>query len=449
VSDRLDQALARARDTKELVLRASALNAVEQVFARHFGGRPALVVTDLNTRAVAGDRVAGAIPRSRTFVLHDPDLYAEWKYVEQLDAALRAAPPDAVPVSVGSGTINDLTKLAAHRAGGRQYLCVATAASMDGYTAYGASITKDGSKQTFECPAPRAVVADVDVIASAPSELTASGYADLLAKVTAGADWILADALGIEPIDRFAWDTVHLGLRDAVGDPAGCRRGDPAAITRLTKGLMMGGFAMQASQSSRVASGAEHQFSHLWDMQRHGGGGAGGIEAGGASHGFQVGIGTLAAARLYGELLSRDLDRLDLDDVVDKYIGDTEETLRDLFPDNEELLTKAVDETRAKRIGRAELREQLVHLQSIWPDLRERLRRHLIPSSELAAMLAAAGAPTDSRDIGIPTERLRRSHRQAYHIRRRFTVLDLAVRTGLLDDALDRLYPARHQQAKP
>ena len=50
---------------------------------------------------------------------------------------------------------------------------VATAASMDGYTAYGASITKDGSKQTFDCPAPRAVVADIDVIRAAPPELTA------------------------------------------------------------------------------------------------------------------------------------------------------------------------------------------------------------------------------------------------------------------------------------
>ena len=29
-------------------------------------------------------------------------------------------------------------------------MCVATAASMDGYTAFGASITAEGAKQTFE-----------------------------------------------------------------------------------------------------------------------------------------------------------------------------------------------------------------------------------------------------------------------------------------------------------
>ena len=35
-------------------------------------------------------------------------------------------------------------------------MSVATAASMDGYTAFGAAITKEGYKQTMTCPAPRA-----------------------------------------------------------------------------------------------------------------------------------------------------------------------------------------------------------------------------------------------------------------------------------------------------
>ena len=42
-------------------------------------------------------------------------------------------------------------KLAAHELG-RPYMAVATAASMDGYTAFGASITRDGYKQTFDLP---------------------------------------------------------------------------------------------------------------------------------------------------------------------------------------------------------------------------------------------------------------------------------------------------------
>ena len=71
-------------------------------------------------------------------------------------------------VAVGSGVINDLTKLtAAHRCG-RRYMCVGTAASMDGYTAYGASITYQGNKQTFDCPAPYGMALDPRIAAKAP-----------------------------------------------------------------------------------------------------------------------------------------------------------------------------------------------------------------------------------------------------------------------------------------
>jgi glycerol-1-phosphate dehydrogenase [NAD(P)+] len=55
-------------------------------------------------------------------------------------------------------------------------------------------------------------------------------------------------------------------------------------------------------------------------------------------------------------------------------------------------------------------------------------------------MMADAGAPTSPEQIGISRTRLRDSFRQAYFIRRRFTALDLAVRTGLLDRALDQIF---------
>ncbi|MEA2736008.1 MAG: glycerol-phosphate dehydrogenase, partial [Humisphaera sp.] len=364
---------------------------------------------------------------AETFVFTDSDLHAEWRFVERLEQSL--AQHQRIPIAVGAGTINDVVKLAAHRTG-RAYLCVATAASMDGYTAYGASITKDGSKQTFDCPAPRAVVADIDIIRAAPNALNASGYADLLAKITAGADWIVAAALGIEPIHDHAWRTVQGGLHAAVADPAGVRRGDLNAIMRLTEGLMMGGFAMQAMQSSRPASGAEHQFSHLWDMQHHVDERTGTAP----SHGFKVGIGTLAIARLYERIFDLPIEKLDVDVLVARWPTweATEKSIRELF-DIAELRDKAIEETRAKYPWRDELRAQLTKLRSAWPDLRRRLIEQLIPSAKLATMLAAAGAPTRSEEIGISAERLRKSHRLASHIRRRFTVLDLADRIGLLD----------------
>ena len=82
------------------------------------------------------------------------------------------------------------------------------------------------------------------MIAAAPAEMLSWGYADLLAKVTAGADWIVADFLGVEPIDPLAWNIVQGGLRDAVGQPEQLRSGDMTALAKLVEGLMLGGFAM-------------------------------------------------------------------------------------------------------------------------------------------------------------------------------------------------------------
>src|SRR5204863_439376 len=80
--------------------------------------------------------------------------------------------------------------------------------------------------QTFDCPAPIGVLADLEVIAAAPEGLNASGYADLVAKCPAGADWILADGLGIDPIDPDNWDMVQTRLRYWMADAAGVRARD-------------------------------------------------------------------------------------------------------------------------------------------------------------------------------------------------------------------------------
>jgi len=431
------EALSAARETRCLELGRGVLQRTPEVFRQQFGEKPALVVADTNTFAAAGQAVGEAFRRAghacrAPFVFAEPNLYAEHKHVAALEQALKGH--EAIPIAVGSGTINDLTKLASHRAG-RPYLAVATAASMDGYTAFGASITYQGSKQTFSCPAPAGVVADLDVICAAPAEMNASGYADLLAKTTAGADWLLADALGAEAIDRTAWGIVQGGLRTAVAHPAGVRNRDLEAVRQLTEGLMLGGFAMQTAKSSRPASGAEHQFSHLWDMQHH-------VHEGRTPlHGFKVGIGTLAVAGLYEYLLARNLEDLDVASCCAAWPDDAsrEKAVRALF-DQEDLTAVALQESRAKGVDEAGLGRQLETLRQVWPSLKGRLRQQLIPRPELKAMLVAAGAPVEPEVIGISRARLRASFGQAYFLRRRFTVLDLAVRCGLLEPALGAMF---------
>jgi glycerol-1-phosphate dehydrogenase [NAD(P)+] len=198
---------------------------------------------------------------------------------------------------------------------------------------------------------------------------------------------------------------------------------------------MMSGFAMQAARSSRPASGAEHQFSHLWDMQHHTHNGVA------PSHGFKVGIGTLASLQLYETLLRQDLDRLDVDAVVSRWpsLEQVEARIAAVLGSGE-LAQKALEETRAKHISRDALRGQLIRLREQWPALRDRLNRRLQPFRDARSMLRKAGCPFEPEQIGISRNRLRLSYKQAYYIRRRFTVLDFAMRIDSFDSALSELF---------
>src|SRR5215216_3913015 len=131
----LADALRAARETRCLEIGKGILNQTPRVFAEQFNGQTAVIITDENTFNVAGRAVNEAFqgsgrPLFEPFIFRAADLYAESRFVTELETALRKH--SAVPVAVGSGTINDLTKLASHRVG-RTYMCVATAASMDGY----------------------------------------------------------------------------------------------------------------------------------------------------------------------------------------------------------------------------------------------------------------------------------------------------------------------------
>jgi glycerol-1-phosphate dehydrogenase [NAD(P)+] len=139
----------------------------------------------------------------------------------------------------------------------------------------------------------------------------------------------------------------------------------------------------------------------------------------------------------------RPLDRIDIDDCCARWPDWSEVTrqIHTLFGDAA-FLSTPLTETHAKHPSREVLHAQLTRLQTHWPALRARLQAHLLPAAELRRRLQLVGAPVTLEAIGLTRERLRRSFLRAYHIRRRFTVLDLAVRTALLDDCLDEIFGA-------
>lgn len=435
---KVESALQRTTDTKDLIIGAGVVARTAEMFAKLFPGQTAIIVADLNTWEVAGKAVFASleeagIPQEKPFIFTDEELYAEWKHVEKLQAHL--ANVDAIAIAVGSGVMNDLTKYVSHLLN-RKYMCVGTAASMDGYTAYGSSITKDGNKQTFDCPAPYGFVMDPVIAAAAPKELAASGYADLIAKIPAGADWMLADAMGSEAIDQFAWDLVQNGLRESLGDPAAVFAGDVEKTEALSEGLLMSGFAMQAIQSSRPASGTEHQFSHCWDMEDLC------FEGKHVSHGFKVGIGTLASTASLEFLLEKDIENLDVDKCVEAWKSweEQEQEIRKVFEGKPGHIARGLKETKDKYIDKEGLRKQLEALKAAWPTLKEQIRKQIIPFAEVRENLRLVGAPYEPEHIGVSRERMRKTFSYIPYMRSRFANIDVVYRCGFMAELMERLF---------
>lgn len=435
--DQLAEILEKVADTKAFIIGEGAGERAAEMFRALFPGRTALVVADRNTRPIAKGIEAvlrkGGVSVEPAFVFEDPDLYAEWTFLNRLEDRLRGT--EAVAVAVGSGVINDLTKLSSHHLG-RRYMVCGTAASMDGYTASGASVTKDGNKQTFDCRAPKGILLDPAVAAAAPEGLSASGYADLLAKIPAGADWMIAAALGKDRMDRFAFEVLQGRLRQALAVPERLAAREVRATEALAEGLIMSGFAMQLVQSSRPASGIEHQYSHCWDIENLC------IDGRHVSHGFKVGIGTLLSTAGMEFLLGYDMGRIDVERCVAQWPTweEMQERIRRLAGHQEALRTRCLKETADKYTEKEALRGELRRFLECWPELREKVRRQIFTYDEVKLRLRKAGAPFEPEHIGISRERLRRTFRVVPYMRSRYMGIDLIDRLGLLPELEERLF---------
>jgi glycerol-1-phosphate dehydrogenase [NAD(P)+] len=429
-------ALARSAAIDEIIVEAGALDGLPALFRRRFGER-AFLVADENTWTAAGARAAQALEAAgvavdRRILPASP----RPKPTRELGDELAAATPQyATPVAVGSGVLNDVVKYAAFRRG-RPYLCVATAASMDGYSSAGAPLVDAGFKKTIACAPPRAIVADLDVIAAAPKAMAGWGYGDLAGKAPAGGDWIVADALGIEPIDAVAWPMVQDNLADWLRSPRAVAAGDGDATAALFIGLTIAGLAMEAHGTSRPASGADHQIAHLWEMDN--------LEKDGerVSHGACVSVGALDALALFDWLIDQDLAALDAPAVAAAAasLDDKWREIAQTFPDRA-IAERAEAETAAKHLDRDAHVARIEAVRAAWPALRRRLAERLPRAAAMREKLAEAGAPVSAEAIGVDPDRHRATIRASRLIRSRYTVLDLIDESGLLEPALDAVAP--------
>lgn len=436
----IDAVLLRASTTRMVVVEPDGLRVLPSVIDQLALNRPLLMVADDITWAIAGEQVtnllleAGHQVSPPIILPGTPTLRPDTRHVAAIRAQIAAIGHPVVPVAVGSGAINDLTKRAAYELE-LPYVAVAMSASMDGYTASGAALIHGGVKQTFACDAPVAVVADLDILCAAPASMTASGYGDLLGKVTAGADWLIADALGVEPLVPDVWEMVQGPLPDMIAAPARFRTGDPASIEQLFLGLVMTGLAIQVSGSTRCASGSEHQFSHLWEMR--------GLEHNGelVSHGNKVGFGSIFSTALHERLLAHDWQTFDVNAAVQRWptLAEVDAEI-EAMDDSPELKARAREECHAKYIDPETLRLRLLRFQESWPVLQERLKSQLLLASTVRLLLEEAGCPTTPAEIGLTFQQVRASYAPARRIRRRYTVYDLAYELGMFDELVAEIF---------
>ena len=406
-------------ETELFVMNSGALNDAPEVMKTCFNtGRP-WIVADENTWRAAGEKVF-ALLKSSSLIPHEPYIFPANPLLhaesEIADMLARIMPSEAVPLAIGSGTINDLVKRAAEL-GHRNYCCVATAPSVDGYTSSGAALSLHGLKKTLPCHAPLAVIADTDVLRAAPPEMLSGGYGDLLAKITAGADWVIVGTLGLEPINQTVWNMVQRDLRTWTSD---CRN-----MENIFMGLAATGYAMQLYGESRPASGAEHLFSHIWEMEN--------LEFNGipVSHGFKVGIGTLASTLLMEFVIEHDVDTA-------RKLAKPGLSQNERKTEIDALLIRGCYGTEVKKTALekftdgAELKARRKLIWSVWEELRIKMRKQLIPFEELKRMLKKAACQTLPSEIGLSEEQFRHGITAAQLIRKRYTILDLLYDTGLL-----------------
>jgi len=453
----LAECLTYAGGTKYMVVKEGAFAELPQVLGSYFCENNSkkcftACFSDKNTYTAAGKAVqeilqTAGIPVAESYIFED-DIHAEYKHVEKIKAILKTVQEKAeygtqailVPVAVGSGTINDLVKRAADELS-LPYLCIPTAASVDGYTAYGAALLNEGFKQTMSCRAPIAVIADSTVLSEAPAYLSSSGFGDLAGKIIAGTDWIIADhvfeldgkgelAPGTAPIENIAWSMVQNPLKNNLVSSVNAVKGDKDAVKILFEALGITGFALQYMKDSRSVSGCEHMWSHVWEMEELC------MDGIPVTHGHKVTIGTLAGAA-FTECLFK--EKPPLNKTVPNW-AEREAVVRNTFAALPQILPLVLKTTQDKFIGNT---DKLIRLREgildNWDNMRNDVFKKLLPYAELRSLLKDAGCPVRPEAINLTRERVIRSAYKAHMIRKRFTVLDLAFELGIFDTVLQKM----------
>jgi len=399
-----------------------------------------LLVADPITYEVVGEQVKHLLDQdgrtADTLILHPETGDQKVEPTEKAtDEVVGQANGADYLIAVGSGTINDIVKLAATRLD-VPYLVVGTAPSMTGYSSALAAMLRGPIKVALDAVPPVAIIADIDILKAAPPLMAAAGVSDLISRSLSSTDWKMSNIL----LDTYYCDGPVSVFTEADQycreHAAEIKKRQPAAIAVLTAALILAGMSITMAQTSSPGSGGGHMISHYWDMTAP----ARGRQRG--SHGCQVGVGDLICFTLYEKLLPH-LSQIDTDHILaHRYSRDqTNRIIIEHFTPliGSEGAAALVEESTIKILDEETLRRALGIIKQDPSAFWAQLDPLFTSPAEVKQLLGTAGAPLTIHQLGIAPDELTNAYYYARYIRGRYTVLDLAYDLGLLEDLRDEV----------
>ena len=400
-----------------------ALSALVSYCAEHSIDR-VLMVADENTYEALGCRAHEALKASGCDVLlvkfTDDELAADADAV--MDVLLNEDRQGRTYVSVGSGTITDITRLVSHRVGA-SFIALPTAPSVDGYASVSAPVVIRRFKKTVNAQGPEAIFGDLDTLANSPVAMRAAGFGDMLGKYICLADWQLGRILLEERYDEVVAAQTRQALENCVAVADGIGSGDPQAVKTLLEALVDSGLSMLAYGNSRPASGAEHHLSHFWEMKLlHEGRPA-------VLHGAKVGVGAVLMSERYHRLRTMTCDDV-LDCLQKAEICSREQQEREIRAGYGELAESVIANYGPFLVSSGEIIRVCEKVMHHWYQIQEVAAT--VPEPEVMRdLLQRAGGAVEALELGLGNDERDAALHYARYLRPRFTILTLDAILGL------------------
>jgi len=249
--------------------------------------RKVLIVSDEFIRNQYGEKIENSLKTFEIKYYWNIVKTADFSSVMETSKEIVEENVDGV-IGMGGGTCIDVAKLSSYKSR-KPFISLPTNAAHDGIASPFASIKDSGKPYSIVSSSPLGLLADIQIISSAPQKYARSGCGDLIAKITAVKDWELSKEMTGEYYGEYAANLALLSAEVILKNSKKIGSNLTKNTRDIVEALISAGVAAGIAGSSRPCSGAEHLFSHALDI----------LTPGKGLHGEKCGIGTIMMANLH------------------------------------------------------------------------------------------------------------------------------------------------------